>query len=221
MAATVRRKPKGAYHHPDLEGALTAAAVRTIRERGVDALTLRDIGAQLGVSRTAIYRHFKDKSALLAQVALEGFRMFRHALTSAADEARARAADPIEEMGVAYVGFALENQSHYRTMFGDAFECAEEYPGLAAEGGAAFDVLLEAITEEQAVSGIGAGFDPLELAHIFWAGVHGIATLAMAGQLGPGGKGKPEQLCRLQARILRAGLRAGLNPAPGTASDAR
>src|SRR5690606_33488128 len=115
------------------------AAIRTIRKRGVDALTLRDIGTQLGVSRTAIYRHFEDKSALLARVALEGFRMFRQALEAARDDAQARKAEPIEEMGVAYVAFALANESHYRTMLGGVFEADNRYPELSKEGGAAFE----------------------------------------------------------------------------------
>ena len=180
-----------------------------IREHGADALTLRDIGAKLGVSRTAIYRHFEDKSALLARVALEGFRGFRQSLQSAVDEARRRRADPIEAMGSAYIGFALANQPHYKTMFGGAFDCGKRYPDLALEAGGAFDVLLTTITEEQTASRIGASHDPMQLAHILWASVHGIATLGMAGNLGSDDSGaKLEELSRIHCRILLAGLRA-------------
>jgi AcrR family transcriptional regulator len=210
VAVRLQRKPKGSYHHPNLEHALVAAAVRTIREHGIDALTLRDIGSQLGVSRTAIYRHFEDKSALLARVALEGFRIFRQALLSAVEEARTRGADPIEEMGSAYIAFALANQSHYKTMFTGAFGSWDRYPDLTREADGAFDVLLRAITEEQAASRITAGHDPLQLAHIIWAGTHGIATLGMGGHLAPkeGSSAKLEELSRFQSRILLAGLRS-------------
>jgi AcrR family transcriptional regulator len=211
VAAKLQRKPKGAYHHPALEHALVDAAIRTIRDHGIDALTLRDIGSQLGVSRTAIYRHFEDKSALLARVALEGFRIFRHALQSAVDEARTRGANPITEMGSAYVGFALANQSHYKTMFSGAFGSWEQYPDLTTEADSAFAVLLSTITEEQAAFQIAANHDPMQLAHIFWAGVHGVATLGMTGHLGPDeeSSAKLEELSRLQSQILLAGVRPG------------
>jgi AcrR family transcriptional regulator len=193
---------------------LIDAAVRTIRQRGPDALTLRDIGSQLGVSRTAIYRHFQDKSALLARVALEGFRIFRQSLRSAVDEARRRGADPIEEMAIAYVRFALANQSHYRTMFSGGFDSWEQYPDLKAEADGAFDVLLDTITREQAGSRIDASYDPKQLTNILWASVHGLATLGMAGKLGPEDEpsAKLEELSRLHAQILLPGLRPTSEP---------
>ena len=58
-------------------------AVRVIQARGVEALTLRGVGATLGVSRTALYRHFSDKQALLSAVAREGFRTLRSELHEA------------------------------------------------------------------------------------------------------------------------------------------
>lgn len=208
VGGTLRRKPKGSYHHPDLEHALIAAAIRTIREQGIDALTLRGIGSELGVSRTAIYRHFEDKSALLARVALEGFRMFRQALQSAADRARARGADPIEEMGSAYVRFALANQSHYETMFSGAFRSRDRYPDLSREAGGAFDVLLSTVIDEQSACRISPSLDSMQLAHILWASVHGIATLGMAGHFDAhdGSPAKLEELSRVHARIFLAGL---------------
>jgi len=208
VAGKIQKKPKGSYHHPDLEQALVDAAIRTIRKRGVDALTLRDIGTQLGVSRTAIYRHFEDKSALLARVALEGFRLFREALQAALDDARARGAEPIEEMGVAYVRFALANESHYKTMFGDAFEEHDRYPELQTEGAAAFEVLLNSVQQQQQAGCIDPKRESLRLAHVLWSGVHGIATLGMAGRLtAEDGSGATlEELSRLHSQIVLAGL---------------
>ena len=73
------RKPRRPYHHGNLRRALLDEALATIRAEGVDGLTLREIGARLGVSRTALYRHFADKRALLTAVATEGFRTLRAA----------------------------------------------------------------------------------------------------------------------------------------------
>src|SRR5438034_1791284 len=123
------RKPRGRYHHGNLRRALIDDAVRTMRKAGVGALTLRGVGAALGVSRTALYRHFADKDALLAAVAREGFV----ALKASLDAARIRVpslADQLTEMGAAYVQFAVENPSHYRVMFGGFLDRCKDEPGL-------------------------------------------------------------------------------------------
>jgi hypothetical protein len=112
-------------------------------------------------------------------------------------------------MGVAYVRFAMANEAHYKTMFGGTFEAPDRYPDLGQEGGAAFEVLLNAVKQEQGASRIDPKQDPLRLAHLLWAGVHGIATLGMAGRLGgKGGSGATlEELSRLHSRTVLMGLR--------------
>ena len=77
------RKRPDRYHHGDLQRALVQEALRTIQAQGVEGLTLRAVGKALGVSRTALYRHFADKSALLSAVAREGFRTLRLELLAA------------------------------------------------------------------------------------------------------------------------------------------
>ena len=67
------RKRPGRYHHGSLREALIQAAVRVIERDGIDALTLRSVSSMLGVSQTAMYRHFADKDSLLAAVGAEGF----------------------------------------------------------------------------------------------------------------------------------------------------
>ena len=85
-----KRSAPASYHHGDLRRALLEEAVRTIQTHGVEALTLRTVGERLGVSRTALYRHFADKPALLAAVGREGFRLLRLALTEAWEQQRPR-----------------------------------------------------------------------------------------------------------------------------------
>ncbi|HEX2167935.1 MAG TPA: TetR/AcrR family transcriptional regulator, partial [Longimicrobiales bacterium] len=105
------------YHHGDLRRALLDEALVIIGAEGVDALTLRGLGARVGVSRTALYRHFADKPALLTAVATEGFRALREQLVAAWQEGGQTPA-AFEAMGAAYIGFAVTNSSHYRVMFG-------------------------------------------------------------------------------------------------------
>src|SRR5215510_12243036 len=96
-----RRKRAGQYHHGDLRRALIDEALRTIDTAGVEGLTLRRVGEALGVSRTALYRHFPDKEALIAAVAREGFRTFRLALLDAWERHGGGPAG-LEAMGDAY-----------------------------------------------------------------------------------------------------------------------
>jgi AcrR family transcriptional regulator len=155
--------------------------VGTIGSHGVEGLTLRGVGSALGVSRTALYRHFTDKAALLAAVAAEGFRMLRAELTEAWERG-GRGLRAFEAMGEAYVQFALAHPSHYRVMFGaDVFDV--EHAELAQEGAGAFQVLVDAITELQS-QGLARRDDPRQMALFVWAATHGVAMLAIDGRLG-------------------------------------
>jgi AcrR family transcriptional regulator len=203
-----KRAPKAtkrAYHHGDLERGLVDTAVRMIRDEGVPALTLRGVGARLGVSRTALYRHFDDKEALLARVASEGFKRFHEALSASVARAAKRRADPMPEMAAAYIRFARANPSHYQTMFSGVLTDWRRYPDLILHAEAAFNVLLDTIRGQQEQGRIGPG-NPVELAEITWAMSHGIATLGMARQLQRTST-TLDGLAALGCRILEHGLR--------------
>jgi AcrR family transcriptional regulator len=201
-----RRKPKkGAYHHGDLERALVDAAVGMIREQGVQAFTLRSVGARVGVSRTAMYRHFDDKAALLARVASEGFRRLHAALAMAIATASQRGTDALQAMAAAYVHFAADNPSHYQTMFGGFLTDWTRSPDLIANADAAFNILVDTIRAEQKRGKIGQ-HDPIELAEITWSLSHGIATLGMARHLARTST-SIEELAVLGCRFLEDGMR--------------
>jgi AcrR family transcriptional regulator len=175
------RKSRHAYHHGNLRQALVDQAVGTIRAQGVEALTLRDVGARLGVSRTALYRHFADKEALLAAVATEGFRTFRRALIDAWEEGGHGRAG-FEAQGRAYIAFARTNPGHYRVMFGGFIDKSACDPELAQEASGAFRALLDAVVELLQQGLVREG-DPEALALFAWSSVHGVAMLAIDGLL--------------------------------------
>lgn len=204
------RKPRDAYHHGHLRQALVDQAVATIRERGAEALTLRAVGERLRVSRTALYRHFADKEALLAAVATEGFRTFRQALADAWDGAGHTPAGFIAQ-GRAYVAFAMANPSHYRVMFGGFVSKAGCDPDLRTTAGAAFAVLVDAIAELQAQGRVRAG-DPQALAIFAWSAVHGLATLVIDGQLARPGA-SPDAVIAATVQRVWDGLAAPAVPA--------
>jgi AcrR family transcriptional regulator len=164
-----------------LRRALLDEAIRTIETQGVERLTLRTVGARLGVSRSALYRHFADKQALLATVGKEGFRKLRQALADAWEENGHRRAG-FDAMHRAYLQFAVAHPSHYRVMFGGFIESAAKDEHFMAEARGAFQVLLDALVEQQNAGDIRRD-DPVLMARFVWALVHGTAMLFINGQL--------------------------------------
>lgn len=199
--ARPRRKRAGHYHHGDLRRALIEQALRTIQSAGAEGLTLRGVGAALGVSRTALYRHFADKEALLAAVAREGFRMLREALREAWQGERGAAG--FAAMGAAYLQFAVAHPAHYRVMFGRFVESGERDPELVCEAEGAFGTLVEALVALQR-EGLARADDPLLQARFVWSVTHGIAMLAIDGQLH--GHDDAIALNRYAAERIRAAL---------------
>ena len=204
MARSTRaaRKPDRPYHHGNLRRGLLDEALATIRTHGIDGLTLREIGARLGVSRTALYRHFADKRALLAAVATEGFRMLREQLLTAWEQG-GRSPTAFEAMGVAYVRFAAANPAHYRVMFGGFVDPNACDPELATEAAGAFQALVDALVMLQRAA-IVRGDDSVLMARYVWSVVHGVAMLAIDGQLRE--PGAVDELMRYALERLRTGI---------------
>jgi AcrR family transcriptional regulator len=200
------KKPAKAYHHGDLRRALLDEALRTIEAHGVEHLTLRTVGARLGVSRSALYRHFADKQSLLATVGKEGFCSLREALSEAWERNR-HGRTGFDAMGKAYLQFALAHPSHYRVMFGGFLESAARDDHFVAEAAAAFQTLVDALVELQASGDIRRD-DPLLMARYVWALVHGTAMLIIDGQLSE--TAQPRTLENYALERLAASLWHGL-----------
>ena len=198
------------YHHGDLRRALLDEALRTIQTYGVEHLTLRAVGERLGVSRSALYRHFADKQSLLATVGKEGFGTLRQALADAWEE-NGRGRMGFEAMGRAYVQFAVAHPSHYRVMFGGFLESAAKDDHFVVEAKAAFQVLVDALIEQQKAGGIRRD-DPVQMARFVWAVVHGTAMLVIDGQVPEAAQTRAlEQYSveRIYAAIRRETARSG------------
>lgn len=169
-ADTARR-----YHHGDLRAALVEAGLTLIEERTVDDLSLREVARTVGVSATAVYRHFPDKAALLRALAEAGLQRLGGA-QRAASEAAGGGKAGFQATGRAYVRFALANPGLFRLTF------ANVAPGDAAPWGEKGDDatrLLRENTEKLA----GEAKEARLLALRSWALVHGLAVLMLDGQV--------------------------------------
>ena len=172
-------KAKRPYHHGDLRAALMTAALSLIDQHGVKGLALSDAAHLAGVSVAAPYRHFKDKEALLAEIAAEGFTMFRDALARAAQSHPDDKVKRLVEMGVAYVDFALRHRSHFKVMW-EAGIVKANYPEIEHTASQAYLLL------EEAAKDLHPRAHPSRqqaLVRAAWSIVHGYAMLTLEGEL--------------------------------------
>lgn len=171
------------YHHGNLRSELLGAAERTVRERGVDALSLRELARELGVSHGAPRRHFADRQALLDALAEAGFDRLRLELRAAVDGTGADFVDRLHATAAAYVRFAIDDSALLELMF--AGKHREEAPVLEQAAVRAFSAMLELIAQGQSEGYLEPG-DPERIGLVLFATIQGIASLVTAGVVTPG-----------------------------------
>lgn len=182
--STSKRAARPAYHHGDLKAALMQAAATLLNEGGEAAVSLREVARRAGVTPTATYRHFENKEAMLAALAVQGFDAF----TNTMQEAAAGSPEPFTAMGIAYVRFAAAHPSMFRLMFGPAVADRSRSPELVAAIARSTSVFDQGLRSRSDVTA-----DARVAALRAWSLVHGLATLFLDGML-PGQD--PEALAR-------------------------
>src|SRR4051812_960892 len=182
-------------------------SLQLIEEKGARALTLREIGTRLGVSRTAPYGHFTDKDALLSALGAAGFQQFGVVLDEGRKSAGSSYFDQLDAMGVAYVKFAWEHRAHFEVMFGLGSEALKLDPEGSKVAERAFGILEETIRNGQAAGEFVPG-NSVAIAQMVWSLVHGISLLGF--NAGVGDKAVPEF-----PRFCFAHLRTGLQKHSG------
>lgn len=183
------------YHHGDLRRALLDAAVEAISRDGVDRLSIRGLARATEVSHTAFRHHFGDRAGLLTALAAEGYGD----MTGALGSVERTGPGSFLEVGRTYVEWALDHPAHFQVMF---------RPDLVDEDDPALRESLDGLAGALMLgAGDFAGQDqtgtprtnPLALAA--WSLTHGLATLALAGNLPLGDTGTE------RAEVIRSVLR--------------
>jgi AcrR family transcriptional regulator len=201
VSSTARKRPAKGYHHGDLRGALISTALAMVTEEGAWNFTLREVARRAGVSHTAPYNHFEDKSALLAEVAALGFESLRQTLEVAARGQPRSGRLAFGDIAAAYVRFGVEHPAHYRLMFGAELAEKTRYPTLEAANAAACSVLTRPLER-----GHASGRD---LALAAWSLLHGLTTLLIDQRVSFLGvsTAEAERHARVAAMALFEGLR--------------
>jgi AcrR family transcriptional regulator len=163
--------------------ALLDAAARLLDAGGVEAVTLREVGRQAGVSHNAPYKHFPSKEYLLAALAARELER-----RGARPEPSASPADRLREALHSYVRWALDSPARFRLIFGPWTVDSTELH-LAAD--AAQSRFVDTVVTAQQADLLPPG-DPVRLASLLRSLAHGAADLAAAGHLAAGGKGNAD-----------------------------
>ena len=170
------------YHHGDLRKKLLETALEIISEHGLEKVSMRGLGQRIGVSRTAPYRHFADKSALLCAIAEQGHQKLTSVLINANKKLLDDPLTRLTNTGIGYVEFAVANPVHYRIMFGNEILENKRTPELVKAAENSFNELLYAVKacqDEKLIKPI----NPYIIANTLWSLTHGISMLLIDGQI--------------------------------------
>lgn len=178
------RAKKQHYHHGDLRRALLQAARQALREQSLEKLSLRGLAKTLGVSPTAVYGHFADKTELLVELKTQGFHQLTQDMRERLErlKAPADAEQRLRALGLSYLDFAREHPHLFDVLFGWTPELERLTPECI-EAGNGCEALLRATVIELITRDETTPDDYLSALASFsaWSLVHGIATLLRTG----------------------------------------
>lgn len=162
------------YHHGDLPATLLHRAAEVVAESGSQALSLRALAAEVGVSHTAPRHHFGSRDGLLTALAAEGFDLLADAMVAVRENGGS-----FEDSGVAYVRFALAHPGHFAVMY-DPDVLLEDDPDLVAAEHRAFAEVLAGV---ETLDDPRAREDMAAATLVAWSTMHGLVTLQRSGAL--------------------------------------
>jgi AcrR family transcriptional regulator len=204
--SSLPRVPRPKVHDAALRLRLLECAGATLSTRGIAALSLRTLAADVGTSTTAVYALFGGKPGLLAALHAEAF-----ARLGARLDAVPVGADPVEDLvalGVAYRDAALADPHFYDVMFGGALPADERWWAVAAP------ILRPVVGVVQRATSCGAlrqGVDAATVSLALWATVHGLVSLHLRG-LHPADAPAPAAVVDAAVRAVVAGWLAAPLP---------
>ncbi len=197
--------PKRGYHHGNLKQALVDASLDLITDKGPTGFTLSEAAKQAGVTPAAVYRHFDGREDLIAEVALQGYRIFGDLMEYAYETGQPSALASFEATGRAYLAFARKYPGHYVAMFESGISI-QRTPDLHDAATRAMAVL------EKSAEDLAAHIPPekrpppqMFSAHI-WAMSHGVVELFARGSPGTKSPFPPEDLLETGIGVYLRGL---------------
>ncbi|WP_345974155.1 TetR/AcrR family transcriptional regulator [Sulfurimonas sp. HSL3-7] len=172
---------KNDYHHGNLREEFLRTAFDFIAEEDVEKLTLKVLSDATGTSRSAIYRHFRSKDALMETVIEKGFEEFDDTISPILGLKSRPLIERFHESGKAYIGFAKKNPNLYRLLFGHKYAAIREsIISIKDDDCSGFGALKLAIEEGQQ-SGVLKKESSFNRAIAIWSSLHGLSLLIIDG----------------------------------------
>jgi len=179
-------KPRGTYHHGNLEAALIAAATQMVRANGAEHLSLRAVAAEVGVSPSAAYHYYPDKDSLISGVGralFEDLADLQEEAISAFPGKNAKAARArFRALGRAYFDWASREPNLFRLMFGGFCSIDFADAQLKRQESRAWNLLCSCLDDLHEYGAMNPSIRPYgEI--LSWSAVHGAAALIVEGHL--------------------------------------
>jgi len=172
---------KNEYHHGNLKEEFITIAMDFIAKEDVDKLTLKVLSDATGTSRSAIYKHFKNKDALIETIIEKGFEQFDAETTPYLLDDSKALVDKFYLTGKLYIEFAMQNPNLYRLLFGKKYaHIREELLSIKDEDCSGFAALQKTVEDGQK-QGILKKDDSYKQAIVIWATMHGFSSLIIDG----------------------------------------
>jgi len=156
------------YHHGNLRGEILRAAYNFVQENGYTAMSLRGIADECDVSATAIYRHYKTKEHLLADVVVKGFEEFTISIEGN------EGADIFNKCEN-YLKFAFDNKNIYDLLFSQSVVEFLKFPEILEVADDAFKTFLESVKDhDKTLNDLSASNKAIHI----WSFLHGISSIS-------------------------------------------
>ena len=177
----IKNEKKTNYHHGNLKEEFIHIAFDFINKNDIDKLTLKILSDETGTSRSAIYRHFKNKDELIETIILEGFNRFDNATAPILLDTSISLIDRFYLTTKVYIEWAKSNPNLYRLLFGKKYAYIREIiMSIKDKDCDGFGALKLAIEEGQN-QGIIKKEDSYKQSIIIWASMHGLSSLLIDG----------------------------------------
>lgn len=191
------------YHHGALREALIEAALATVEEDGLEALTLRGVAARAKVSHAAPAHHFPTLRALRTALATIAFERFGKAMADAREACGDTPEAQLRAAGDGYLAFACANPALFRLMFAEVLLDCDD-PAYAEATRAAFTQLVEISTPAAEALGRTTEAGRAEILKLVWSIAHGYANLVLENQMDKIDAGSPPRTPDIAGLLFQA-----------------
>lgn len=164
------------YHKGDVKQDAVNIAFAIVQAEGGKALTMRHLANEIGISHTALYRHYSNKNAVLVKVAAKGFKQLMLKMAESLKDPKKASPQQLVDLAVAYIEFAFEHGEIYRLMYGHFAQAADANVELNMLSQKMFEILRMIIQKGQSEAVFNLA-DSDFLAFSIWSMIHGYVEL--------------------------------------------